>query len=188
MNGLWRFLVRPRGGGLPREGQLAPDFRLSDGEGVWRSLADYRGRWLVLYFYPRDHTPGCTREACALRDAHAGFAALEVAVLGVSLDSPERHAAFARRHGLPFPLLSDGEGRVARAYGALADWGVLRFARRYSFLIDPQGRMARVYTRVKPVRHAGELLADLAARADPPGESAASSMGMSHPDDPPMPS
>jgi peroxiredoxin Q/BCP len=159
---------------LPREGQPAPDFRLLDGEGVWRSLADFRGHWLVLYFYPRDHTPGCTREACALRDAWAGFAELGTVVLGVSLDNPARHADFSRRHRLPFPLLSDPGGQVALAYGALADWGVLRFARRYSFIIDPRGRVARVYTRVAPDRHAGELLADLeslAARSILPGSA-----------------
>lgn len=151
----------------PRTGEAAPAFALPDAEGRIHRLADYRGRWLLLYFYPRDFTPGCTLEACALRDA---WPDLEAAVLGVSLDPPARHRRFARRLGLPFPLLSD-DGTVAAAYEALWRLGPWRLTRRRSFLIDPEGRIARVYGRPHPRRHGREVAADLAAlirQASPP--------------------
>ncbi len=157
---VWLF-ARNRGMRAPAPGEPAPDFALADAGGGERRLADYRGAWLVLYFYPRDDTPGCTVEACALRDAWAEFAARDVAVLGLSLDPPGRHARFAAKHGLPFPLLSDPGGRVARRYAALLDLGVVRFARRHSYLIDPAGRVARRFAPVSPRRHARDILAAL---------------------------
>jgi peroxiredoxin Q/BCP len=156
------LLIRWAGRGeVPATGLPAPAFELMDGAGRPQRLSDYAGRWLVLYFYPKDDTPGCTAEACALRDVHGEFGKRGVAVLGVSLDGTASHAAFAAKHRLPFPLLSDPEGRVARAYGALWDFGVVRFAKRHTYLVDPLGRLARVYRSVSPTTHAAELLADI---------------------------
>lgn len=151
-----------RAGGLA-VGDPAPAFELVDQDGELRRLADYRGRWVVLYFYPRDDTPGCTAEACNFRDDVPRLRQLGAQVLGVSMDSRESHAAFAAKHHLPFPLLADRDGRVARAYGAFFGLGPLRFARRHTFLIDPEGRVARVYRKVKPGSHSDEVVAAVVA-------------------------
>ncbi len=142
-------------------GSVAPDFTLQDQYGQVQSLADYRGRWVVLYFYPRDDTPGCTAEACAFRDDIRQLKNLQVAVLGVSLDSVDSHRRFADKHALPFPLLADPKGRVAAAYNALWAVGPIRFARRHSFIIDPGGRIARIYRSVKPGGHSDQVIRDL---------------------------
>ena len=144
-------------------GSPAPDFSLVDQQGATRTLAGYRQRWLVLYFYPRDDTPGCTTEACQFRDDYLSVKQLGAEILGVSLDNRERHAAFAKKFSLPFPLLADTGGVVAKRYGAF--WGLwpLRFARRHTFLIDPQGRIARIYRQVDPRTHSREIIADLKA-------------------------
>lgn len=152
----FRSLSRP-----PEIGELAPAFALTDQHGDLRRLADDTGRWRVLCFYPRDDTPGCTREACGLRDAHAELAALDAVVYGVSVDSVASHAAFARKFALPYPLLADPGGATAAAYGSLFRWGPLRFARRRSFIVAPDGRIAARFPRVDPTRHAGELAAVL---------------------------
>jgi thioredoxin-dependent peroxiredoxin len=151
---VWR-LARP--GQIPAVGSAAPDFRLPDQDGKPRQLADYAGRWLVLYFYPRDDTPGCTREACCFRDDIGSLQRLGAAVIGVSLDDSASHAAFARKHQLPFPLLSDPAGKTAAAYGSLLNLGVVRLAHRHTFIIGPDGRIAAVFTRVDPDRHAAEV-------------------------------
>lgn len=142
-------------------GAPAPEFVLPDTEGKTRKLADWRGQWLVLYFYPRDNTPGCTTEAANFRDAQARFAALNASVVGVSLDDAASHRAFASEHRLPFTLLSDADGSVAARYGVLLNLGVMKFAKRHSFLIDPDGRIARIYRQVEPATHVEEILADL---------------------------
>lgn len=139
-------------------GDAAPGFALHDQQGQQHRLADYHGQWLVLYFYPKDDTPGCTREACSLRDEFAAFRQLQVAILGVSLDDTESHEAFAKKYRLPFPLLSDSGGKVAKAYGALGGFGPLRYAKRHTFIIGPDGRIARVWRKVNPSAHGGELL------------------------------
>lgn len=144
-------------------GADAPDFAMPDQHGKIRTLADFRGRWLVLYFYPKDDTPHCTREACDLRDHAAEFAALGAAVAGVSLDSTARHARFAARHGLDFPLLVDAGGETAHRYGALFRFGPFKIARRHTFLIDPHGGVARIYRKVRVQEHADKLLRDLKA-------------------------
>lgn len=144
-------------------GTPAPDFRLTDQNGETHSLADYRGRWLVVYFYPRDDTPGCTREACAFRDDVRQLRRMQVALLGISLDSIESHRKFAEKYGLPFPLLADADGAVSAAYGALWSLGPLRFARRHSFIIDPQGRVAHIYRSVNAGEHSDEVIRDLIA-------------------------
>ncbi len=144
-------------------GNPAPDFSLVDQNGEARTLANYRQRWVVLYFYPKDDTPGCTTEACKFRDNYAAVQRLGADILGVSIDNRDSHAAFSKKYSLPFPLLADADGAVAKQYGAL--WGVwpLKFARRHTFLIDPQGRIARVYREVDPKTHSLEVIADLKA-------------------------
>jgi len=144
-------------------GDPAPAFALPDQDGETRSLSDYRGQWLVLYFYPKDDTPGCTTEACSFRDNINRLIAQDAAVLGVSMDSVESHAAFAAEHELPFPLLADPEGEAVRAYGALSDFMVIKFAKRQTFIIDPDGRIARVYRKVDPDEHVQDVLDDLKA-------------------------
>lgn len=147
----------------PTPGAPAPDFSLPDAGGKVHRLADWRGKWLLLYFYPKDDTPGCTTEAMAFRDRHKQMADLKAEVVGVSLDDGPSHQAFAAKYQLPFTLLADREGTVARRYGALSDFRVVRFAKRYSFLIDPDGRVAKAYLKVDADRHADEVIADLKA-------------------------
>ncbi len=155
----WRALDT---GTTPKAGTPAPDFRLPDQNGISHALSDYAGRWLVLYFYPRDDTPGCTREACAFRDSLARLEATGASVAGISVDSQESHQQFAAKYALPFTLLADTDGNVARHYGALMDWKLLRMSRRITFLISPTGTIQRVYEHIDPSRHADEILADLA--------------------------
>ena len=144
-------------------GDMAPGFALADQQAKKHRLEDYHGQWLVLYFYPKDDTPGCTREACSLRDEFAAFRQLEVAVLGVSLDDTASHAAFATKYHLPFPLLSDVDGSVSKAYGSLGGFGPIRYAKRHTFIIGPDGRIARVWRKVSPADHGNELLEALSA-------------------------
>lgn len=147
--------------GVPAVGAPAPEFALPDQNGRTVRLADFRGKWVVLYFYPKDDTPGCTEEACAFRDDQAALALLGAQVVGVSLDDSASHAAFARKYSLPFPLLADTEAKVSASYGAVTNLVVAKFARRYTFLIDPQGRIARAYLKVDTSRHSAEIIADL---------------------------
>jgi peroxiredoxin Q/BCP len=146
-------------------GKKAPEFSLSDQTDTSRSLSDYRGKWVLLYFYPKDDTPGCTVEACTLRDNLPKFKTKKLEVLGVSKDSVESHKKFAAKYKLPFTLLADPEKKVMDAYGA---WGKKKFmgreymgTLRISFLIDPKGIVRKVYPKVKPPAHAQEVLADL---------------------------
>ncbi len=144
-----------------QEGMPAPDFALPGHDGAEYRLADYRGRWLVLYFYPRDDTPGCTEQACRFRDDVAHFRALGAQVVGISVDSVDSHVQFAEKHGLPFPLLADESGDVAKAYGSLRNWGVIKVAHRHTFIIDPEGRIARIYRKVDPGANSADVIADL---------------------------
>lgn len=146
----------------PQPGQAAPDFRLQDQYGHWRTLADYRGHWLVMYFYPKDFTPGCTTEVCTFRDDIATLRRAGAEVIGVSLDDVESHAKFAEKYRVPFPLLADSEHRVSRTYGVLASTVGFHYARRTTFLIDPQGKVAKVYEDVDPEKNSSQVLADLA--------------------------
>ena len=147
---LW--MLRP--GAQRLEGSAAPDFELPDQNGQTHRLGDYAGRWLVLYFYPRDDTPGCTREACRFRDDIGVLGDLGAAVIGVSVDDTQSHADFARKYQLPFPLLSDPDGKTAMAYDSLLNLGIARFARRRTFIIAPDGRIAARFDKVDPARHA----------------------------------
>jgi peroxiredoxin Q/BCP len=142
-------------------GEPAPEFELSDQDGQLHSLEDYRDQWVVLYFYPKDDTPGCTTEACEFRDNIFAFKALNAQVLGVSLDDVESHQKFAEKHGLPFPLLADVDGRVADAYGVKTKMVGFTVAKRQTFVIDPDGNLARHYKKVRPATHSDEVLADL---------------------------
>lgn len=143
----------------------APAFTLPDQEGKQHSLSDYKGKWVLIYFYPKDDTPGCTTEACTLRDNFEGFKKLKAVVFGVSADSVRSHGSFAKKFKLPFPLLSDESKQMLQAYGA---WGEKNFmGKKYmgifrnSFLINPQGKIAKIYEKVKPDQHAEEVLNDL---------------------------
>ena len=142
-------------------GDPAPDFELIDQDGRMHSIEDYRGEWVVLYFYPKDGTPGCTTEACEFRDNIFAFRARNAQILGVSLDDVESHREFAEKHGLPFPLLADTGGVAASAYGVKTRLFGLTMARRQTFLIDPDGRIAKHYGDVDPDTHPGEVLGDL---------------------------
>lgn len=143
-------------------GQKAPDFSLESTTGKRVSLADFRGKWVVLYFYPKDNTPGCTREACAFRDSNHLLQELGAVVLGVSRDSIKSHERFQEKYSLDFPLLSDPDAAVHKAYGA---WGVKRMygkeregAVRSTFLIDPEGTVRKVWYGVKVDGHSDEVL------------------------------
>ena len=151
-----------------QEGQSAPAFSLIDQNGKTQSLADYQGRWVVLYFYPKDDTPGCTKEACSFRDDIAHIKARGAQILGVSLDSAESHARFAEKHGLPFPLLADSDAAVTKSYGVYGTLGPLRFARRQTFIIDPTGHIVKIYRKVDPDSHSAGVIADLKALQDDP--------------------
>ena len=146
---------------LPVIGNNAPDFSLPDAHGEVHQLADYSKQWLVLYFYPKDDTPGCTKEACHFRDDLAQLEKLGAKVVGVSIDDGQSHMAFAKKYSLPFPLLSDKDGKVAKSYGALTNLGIVKMAKRYTFLIDPQGHIAKVYLSVDTSRHSQEIIDDL---------------------------
>jgi len=142
-------------------GQPAPEFELSDQNGQLHSLEDYRDQWVVLYFYPKDQTPGCTTEACEFRDNIFAFREIDVQILGVSLDDAESHQKFAEKHDLPFPLLADIEGKASEAYGVKTKMLGMTIAKRQTFLIDPYGKLAKHYEKVKPSTHAQQVLADL---------------------------
>lgn len=144
-------------------GDIAPEFELSDQDGQLHSLEDYRDQWVVLYFYPKDETPGCTTEACEFRDNVFAFRDRDAQILGVSLDDVESHQKFAENHSLPFPLLADTEGKAADAYGVKTKMFGMTVARRQTFLIAPDGTIAKHYTKVKPAEHSAEILADLDA-------------------------
>lgn len=140
----------------------APDFTLPDETGKTHSLKDFSGQWLVLYFYPKDDTPGCTTEACSLRDARDDLAELGAQIVGVSKDEASAHEKFKAKHSLNFTLLSDPEGKTIEAYGA---WGPKMFGKvgilRKTFIINPNGRVVKVYGRVTPQGHGDQVIAEL---------------------------
>ncbi len=152
----------------PVKGQAAPAFSLPDQAGATHTLQQYAGRWVVLYFYPKDDTPGCTQEACTFRDDLLKLTQLGAQIIGVSVDDTTSHARFAAKYHLPFPLLADTDGAVAISYGALRDLGVIKFAKRYTFLIDPQGKIAKTYLKVNTSRHSNEIIRDLTKLTAPP--------------------
>ena len=141
---------------------MAPDFSLKSSEGSQMSLADFKGKWLVLYFYPKDETPGCTTEACSLRDARDDIVSLGAEVVGISRDDASSHEKFKAKHTLNFSLLSDPDHAVMDAYGA---WGKKMFGKegvlRKTFIINPIGEVVKVYGRVTPVGHGEQVVADI---------------------------
>ena len=142
-------------------GQAAPDFTLNDQNQKPKTLSNMQGKWLVLYFYPKDETPGCTAEACSFRDNIVAIQASNTAVWGVSVDNEESHTEFASKHKLPFTLLADKGGKVAKQYGSLMNLFIMKIAKRHSFIIDPQGKVAKIYRSVNPKQHVAEILKDL---------------------------
>jgi len=150
-------------GEQPAVGSPAPEFELSDQNGHLHSLEDYRDQWVVLYFYPKDKTPGCTTEACEFRDNIFAFRELGAQILGVSLDDVESHKAFAESYSLPFPLLADIDGEAATAYGVKTRKFGMTYAKRQTFIIGPDGKIAKHYEKVDPDEHSAEVLVDLKA-------------------------
>ena len=142
-------------------GSQAPDFTLSDQNNKLQTLSKMQGKWVVLYFYPKDETPGCTAEACSFRDNIVAIKAKNTLVWGVSVDNTQSHAEFSEHHQLPFTLLADTDGKVAKKYGSLMNLLLFKIAKRHSFIIDPQGKIAKIYRSVNPKEHVAEVLTDL---------------------------
>jgi peroxiredoxin Q/BCP len=147
-------------------GTMAPDFTLADQDEKEHTLSDYRGQWVLIYFYPKDDTPGCTKEACGIRDNYGTFEKEGIKVFGISKDSVAKHKKFVDKYELPFTLLADVETEVCQAFDV---WGMKKFMgreymgiNRNSFIIDPDGKIVKVYEKVKPAEHAQEILDDIA--------------------------
>jgi peroxiredoxin Q/BCP len=145
---------------LPQQGETLPDLELTTESGRHVGTGELTGQKTVLFFYPKDDTPGCTKEACAFRDRMEDYGEAGIQVYGVSLDSPESHREFREKYDLNFPLLTDAEGRAAETLGVLGDRGT---ARRVTFLLDPEGKISKVYPEVTPQTHAEEILEDASA-------------------------
>lgn len=148
----------------PTVGEPAPEFRLQDQYGEWHELSDFEGQWLALYFYPKNDTPGCTTEACNFRDNIYAFKAIGAAVVGMSVDDVASHKEFSDKYRLPFTILADTDGSVAREYGVLRDLKVMKIAKRESFLINPEGVVVKHYSDVDPDTHTQEVIAELERR------------------------
>jgi peroxiredoxin Q/BCP len=156
------FLVwKLSAGKTPEVGEPAPGFSLPDQDGQTHTLEHFRGKWLALYFYPRDDTPGCVRQACKFRDDWRTLDEMGAAVAGVSVDDVRSHGEFAKRYSLMFRLLADTTGGVAAQYGSIYNLGFFKLARRNTFLIDPQGRIAKVYAPASASKNSQEVIADL---------------------------
>lgn len=147
---------------VPSVGSLAPELTLTSQEGTPVSLKDYRGKWVVLYFYPKDFTSGCTIEAHNFQRDQSQYQQRNVVVLGVSVDSADSHKQFCTKEGLNFKLLADTDHKVSSAYGSLTNLGLVKFASRHTFIINPEGKVAKVFTEVNPNKHSEEVLAALA--------------------------
>lgn len=148
---------------MPPVGSSAPDFSLTSQDGNQIKLSDYRGRWVVLYFYPKDFTSGCTMEAHNFQRDQAEFAKRNAVILGVSVDSADSHKRFCAKEGLNFKLLADTSYRVSKEYGSLVNFGIAKFSARNTFLIDPGGRIVRAFSSVNPARHSAEMVAAIDA-------------------------
>ncbi len=150
-------------------GQTAPDFSLYDQDGTLHTLLQYRGSYVFLYFYPKDNTPGCTLEACSIRDRWQDFESAGVVVLGVSADDQKSHLQFATTHKLPFPVLSDGKKLMIEAYDAIGQRKMFGKTfigiKRVSYLISPEGKIIKNYPNVNPINHIGKVLKDVTATA-----------------------
>ena len=145
----------------PMVGDTAPKFELNDQNGQIHEIENYKGSWVALYFYPKDDTPGCTTEACEFRDNIFAFEKAGCKILGISMDDEKSHKAFAEKHGLPFPLLADTEGKTSEAYGVKSTYLGFSMSKRETFLIDPYGNIAVHYDKVDPETHSKQILSDL---------------------------
>ena len=143
------------------EGVLAPNFNLQDQNGEWHSLEDYKGQYVVLFFYPKDGTPGCTTEACSFRDNIFEFNSLDAQILGVSLDDVDSHQEFSEKYSLPYPILADVNKNCADDYGVLGKFMMMTIAKRQSFIIGPQGKILKRYNKVDPDTHTSEVIEDI---------------------------
>jgi len=146
----------------PAVGTNAPDFTLTTNEGNQAGLKDFRGKWVVLYFYPKDFTGGCTLEAHNFQTDLAKYQAINAVILGVSVDTAESHKSFCAKEGLTFKLLSDSEGKVSDTYGSVMEYQGAKLSARNTFIINPEGKIAKVFMKVKPAGHSEEVLAALA--------------------------
>lgn len=145
----------------PAAGTIAPDFTLPSQDGSQVSLKDYRGKWVIVYFYPKDQTPGCTIEAHNFQRDQPQYAQRNAVVVGISVDTTESHKEFCAKEGLNFKLLADTEHKVVKEYGSTMSYQGVEIAARNTFIVDPQGKIERVYTSVKPNDHSAEVLAAL---------------------------
>ncbi len=151
----------------PAEGSAAPGFKLQDQKGEWHTLDQYKGKWVVLYFYPKDNTSGCTTQACELRDNIFAFRKIDAVILGVSVDDVESHKKFAADHSLPFTILADSTQEVSGKYGVLADYHGMKLASRQTFLIGPDGKIVKHWDKVNPKGHSDMVLAEIKTHAKP---------------------
>jgi|TARA_Y100000389_G_scaffold174206_1_gene183971 peroxiredoxin Q/BCP len=142
-------------------GMKAPDFTLVDQDNIKRTLSDFQGEWVVLYFYPKDDTPGCTTEACSFRDNIEIINNLNTNILGVSVDSQESHKEFSEKYSLPFPILADINGEVAKKYDSYGSFVGFKYASRHTFIINPSGKIHKIYKKVNPSKHASEIIEEL---------------------------
>lgn len=149
-------------GSTPSVGSLAPEFTLTSQEGAPVSLKDYRGKWVVLYFYPKDFTSGCTIEAHNFQRDLAQYQQKNVVILGVSVDSADSHKQFCAKEGLNFKLLADADHKVSTTYDSVMNFGAVQVASRHTFIINPEGKIVKVFTEVKPNEHSAEVLSTLA--------------------------
>ena len=139
----------------------APDFTLVDQDNIKRTLSDFQGELVVLYFYPKDYTPGCTKEACSFRDNIEIINNLNTNILGVSVDSQESHKEFSEKYSLPFPILADINGEVAKKYDSYGSFVGFKYASRHTFIINPSGKIHKIYKKVNPSKHASEIIEEL---------------------------
>ena len=145
----------------PAVGDSAPSFKLQDQNGDWHTLGDYKGKYVVLFFYPKDGTPGCTTEACNFRDNIFAFDDLNTQILGISLDDVDSHKEFSEKYSLPYPILADVEKESAVDYGVLGKFMMMTITKRQSFIIDPDGLIVKHYKNVDPDKHTDEVIEEL---------------------------
>jgi len=145
----------------PAVGDSAPTFKLQDQNGDWHTLGDYKGKYVVLFFYPKDGTPGCTTEACNFRDNIFAFDDLNTQILGISLDDVDSHKEFSEKYSLPYPILADVEKESAVDYGVLGKFMMMTITKRESFIIDPEGLIVKHYKNVDPDKHTDEVIEEL---------------------------